>query len=257
MDEIFSQLLLESASKSTAGIWVIVGELALIGFSIVVVIGLYGETKTEIWSPPTPRVKLWHKLFVAFVTIGVAGELISDGDIFLFSHRLQSIQELEVARLNDRAATAEEAAGKANERAAKAELEIAKLKAPRIITPEQANNLIALLRPYAGEKFWITTHRNDQDAGSEQMLLSGQILQIFLNAGWIRNSHLSIGQTIEEHEFEPISDRGCNIATAGDAKSLALRKVLFDGLKSADLECSQNIAFGFLEEAVVIEIGLR
>jgi hypothetical protein len=130
MNEIFSQLLFDSVTKSTAGLWVIVGELLLIVASIAVVVGLYEETRTEIWAPPTPRIKLLHTIFIWFVTIGVAGELLADGDIFLFSHRLQSIQELEIARLNERAAGAEKAAGEANERAAKAELELARLKSP-------------------------------------------------------------------------------------------------------------------------------
>ena len=100
MNEVLPQLLLESVPKWAAGLGVLAGEISLLVASIVVVVGLYGESKADKWAPPPARIKSWHKIFVAAVTIGVAAELIADGDIFLFSHRLQTIQATEVATLN-------------------------------------------------------------------------------------------------------------------------------------------------------------
>ena len=96
------------------------------------------------------------------------------------------------------------------DRATKAELELGKLTHPRIITKLHTDDLVTRLRQYSGAKFWIITERNDQDLGSEQMLLSNQLLTIFLAAGWTRSNHLSVDQTVAETEFAPVSDRGCN-----------------------------------------------
>jgi hypothetical protein len=226
--------------------------------SIAVVIGLYGETKTEIWAPPTSRIKLWHKIFIGLVTIGVAGELLADGDIFLFSHRLQSIQELEVARLNDRAADAEKGAAAANERAAKAELELAKLKSPRTIKPEQANNLIAHLSLYRGKRVWIIIDKSEIDVGSEQETLGRQLTEIFLQAQWIKDSHTMKDRSKIDPESTPVSNRGCVVSTADDSSSVNLAKVVLDGLKSAGVECGAPGPFPEMaSEMVAIEIGLR
>jgi hypothetical protein len=89
------------------------------------------------------------------------------------------------------------------------------------------------------------------------MLLSRQIGSAFIEAGWMRDRHLSVDQSVEELEFTPVSDRGCNIATAGDPRSLAVRDIVFQSLKSEDLECSQNVVANFLSGSVSVEIGLR
>ena len=64
--------------------------------------------------------------------------------------------KLEAANSNERAATADERAAQAseraadaNERAAKTELELAKFKAPRVLTPEQIAQLKKELKPVA------------------------------------------------------------------------------------------------------------
>jgi hypothetical protein len=103
MRDIFSVLLLEFVTKSTASAWLLAGEIALVIASIFVVWGLLGESQKDKWAPAPSHIKRWHSAFVAMVVLGVVGELIADGDIFLFSHRLQSIQDTEVAALNERA----------------------------------------------------------------------------------------------------------------------------------------------------------
>jgi hypothetical protein len=148
MDEVVSHLLLESISKSTAGIWVIIGEVSLLLASVAVVVGLYGESKADKWSPAPSRVTLWHKIFVALVTLGVAGELLADGDIFLFSHRLQTIQDLEVARLT-----------LAAEQLRADNLETEKILQPREFPVYGRNNdaapIMKQLEEFAGTKVWV------------------------------------------------------------------------------------------------------
>jgi hypothetical protein len=211
-------------------------------WSNIVVIGGLAVEMIVLWLFSHGwRESISFSVAVLVIAVGVYGEYHFGGRSSDAAAKLQDISDLKVETARDRAA--------------KAELELAKLKTPRKLNNEQ--NVIAALRPHAGKKFWIITERNDQDLGSEQMLLSAQISRIFSTAGWVKNSHLSADQSLEEKEFAPVSDRGCNLATAGDAKSLALRELVFESLKSSDLECFQNVAPGFLPESVVIEIGLR
>jgi hypothetical protein len=79
---------LSKSSTSTALNW---SELALLVFGIVLVIGLVGEYKTL--EPHSRRMKLFEML----VIIGVLGELLGDGGVFLFSNQLQVISDKEIA----------------------------------------------------------------------------------------------------------------------------------------------------------------
>jgi hypothetical protein len=64
-----------------------------------VVIGLIGESKKSKWIPERPSFHVWHWIFIGMVIFGVAAEFITDGMIFDFSHRLQTLQEKEVFTL--------------------------------------------------------------------------------------------------------------------------------------------------------------
>jgi hypothetical protein len=101
--DLISFLLLDWISKDTARWWLLGGEIALLIGSLVVIVGLIGESKDQKWVPGTSRTKLWKRLFVLMVVGGIVAELIADADIFSLSHRLQAIQDLEVANLNVRA----------------------------------------------------------------------------------------------------------------------------------------------------------
>lgn len=69
--------------------WLNVSEWALLVFSFLVVLGLIGEHR-ERW-------KRYEKTFERIVIIGVLGELLADGGIFRFSHRMQMAFEHTVA----------------------------------------------------------------------------------------------------------------------------------------------------------------
>jgi len=87
-------------SKGATSVALDISEFALLVFGVVLVIGIVGEyAKSERW-------KRRLRLFEIFVIIGVSGELLADGGIFLFSRRLQTISDWEVAQLNDKAEAA-------------------------------------------------------------------------------------------------------------------------------------------------------
>jgi hypothetical protein len=88
----------------------------VLGFGLLLVIGLLGELA---------RSKKWKdhlRTFEVMVILGVAGELIGDGGIFVFSERLQAISDTELALLNVEA-------GRFREGAANIERENLKLRA--------------------------------------------------------------------------------------------------------------------------------
>jgi hypothetical protein len=81
-----------SLSKSTTLLWLDASEWALLLFGILLVVGLIIEYRAEHGSR-------WMKFGELLVIIGVAGELLGDGGIFLFSRRLQIIADQEIAEL--------------------------------------------------------------------------------------------------------------------------------------------------------------
>jgi hypothetical protein len=88
-----------SLSKSATSNWLKASEWMLLGFGLVLVVGIVGEIKAWMWGR-------WKKRFEYMVLIGVMGELLADGGIFLFSSRLQAISDREVADLNKEAVEA-------------------------------------------------------------------------------------------------------------------------------------------------------
>jgi hypothetical protein len=111
-----------SPSKLATSVALDVSEIALFLFGVLLVAGLIGEyAKSERW-------KKHVRTFEMFVIIGVAGELLADGGIFLFSNHLQTTADLEIADLTKKAGDAIRDAASANERASKNEREAAQLR---------------------------------------------------------------------------------------------------------------------------------
>lgn len=139
-------LSLSKAWTESALSW---SELALLVFGALLVAGLVGEYRTAEKSK-------WYKRFEMFVIIGVLGELLADGGIFLFTSHLEMLNALEVAALNKEAGQAHERANKLElaseqqrERAAKAEVELLALQErlkPRSLSQELRVRLIDTLR---------------------------------------------------------------------------------------------------------------
>lgn len=122
-----------SLSKSATSIDLEISEILLLLFGVLLVIGLIGEyAKTKRW-------KKYIRTFEMFVIVGVAGELIADGGIFLFSRRLQAIADLDLAKVTKEAGDAATSAQTAHdlgtdllEKYKSAEREIIDLKAARL-----------------------------------------------------------------------------------------------------------------------------
>src|ERR1700722_17734253 len=155
-----------SPSRSATSTALDVSEIALLIFGIVLVLGLVGEVaKSERW-------KKRLRIFELMVIIGVAGELVADGGIFLFSRHLQTITEAEYAGLNKQAtdaynqaesarkeadsfelgiANARKGAADADERAAKAEENLGAARLDAAVANERAAEANKIAE---GERLW-------------------------------------------------------------------------------------------------------
>jgi len=202
--------MFSSLSKHATTLALDSSEVALLLFGLLLVVGLVGEySESDRW-------KKYVKVFEMLVILGVAGELIADAGVFAFSARLQSISDIEVARLNVAAesanatakqfesqiadanskaeiarknsesfrldiAKANERAAQADARAAQANLELTKLKTPRTLNAEQQKRAAGKLRLFAGTQFDIAllTDPETQD-------LLPKIEDLLTSAGWIQ-----------------------------------------------------------------------
>ena len=89
-----------SLSKSAATVGFEVAEWMLLIFGGILVLGIFGEYK----KLPKQLLLLWPaSVFEILVMVGVAGELLGDGGVFVFSSHLQSIEDHELSSLGSNA----------------------------------------------------------------------------------------------------------------------------------------------------------
>jgi hypothetical protein len=89
-----------SLSKSAATVGFEVSEWMLLIFGGILVLGIFGEYK----KLPKRALSLCSaSVFEILVMVGVAGELLGDGGVFVFSSHLQSIEDHELASLGSNA----------------------------------------------------------------------------------------------------------------------------------------------------------
>jgi len=149
-------------------------------------------------------------IFAALVAIGVVGEAILgvwhwrlDGQMRDLRRAQDQLHETELAQFHLDSEEAKAQAAQAEQRAAEASLELAKLKAPRTLRPEQQNRIIAKLNPFGGTKFDIGLMPSDPEAEMlltvvESMLSTARWEQIDWNGGTIiytRTGKPVVGQT--------------------------------------------------------------
>jgi len=185
--------ILLSLSKSTTLFWLDASEWALLAFGALLVVGLIVEYYAEHGSR-------WMKVGELLVIIGVAGELLGDGGIFLFSRHLQTISEQEIAEVtkqageaNQKAGESNERAGKANERASSSEKEAARLRkeaesehlarvkieqrlADRTLTRQQVVAIADKLKPFSGQEFETISYPENHEASSISRSIIGAIV---------------------------------------------------------------------------------
>src|SRR5260370_18418057 len=126
---LFSACCWPTLSKSFTISALDVSETALFVFGLALTVGVLGEYKK---FPTVLRASL--ATFEVLVVIGIAGELIADGAIFVFSRHLRTISEGDYAVLNNEA-------GKANKRSRELELESLSLRKELTAQGPRANLL--------------------------------------------------------------------------------------------------------------------
>jgi hypothetical protein len=131
-------------SKPATIEWLDASEWALLLFSAILIIGIVGEVKLPSWHHLLKR-------FEILVLVGVLGELIADGGIFLFSSHLQRILDSENAALDLEASRARKEANEANERTKGLEAKVATSNAEAKKATERAAQAEALEKRYESQ----------------------------------------------------------------------------------------------------------
>jgi hypothetical protein len=148
-----------SLSKSATSIALDTSEIVLLLFGVLLTVGLIGEyAKSERW-------KRHVKIFEMLVIIGVAGELLADGGIFLFSSHLQTIADQEIG---DLATVAHNAKGSADDAAKSAKTAHEEADAVKGIADEaRADAKDALIKAQAAQHSLAQAESDAAKAQSE------------------------------------------------------------------------------------------
>jgi hypothetical protein len=141
------------------------------------------------------RLEFWALIFGALVVIGVAGETFFGVRIWWNNRKLHTIQDseneelrLKISQANDRTAAAESQiallnaqAKQAEAKASQAQLDLARFKAPRALTDEQAKVIAEKLKQFGPQAFEVTTYWDSV----EPMAFSQRLADILVrSAGW-------------------------------------------------------------------------
>ena len=172
--------------------------------------------------------------------------------------RIAESERLARVELESQVAFAEARAAEANAVASQAQLELAKLKEPRTITPEDEEKVIAVLKEFAGQKFSLVVYQDP-----EALALVRVVDVILKSAGWLRvPSQISdivveVGGDIAgtSHDSGVAAFVGPNNQSAEGAL-LALCKALTD----AGIPCQPNRTEQLREKtpkAILINIGKK
>ena len=207
-----------SLSKSATSAALDISEIALLLFGVLLVVGLVGEyAKSERW-------KRHVRIFEMFVIIGVAGELLADGGIFLFSRHLQTLANVEIASLNGVA-----------EKERLARVKIEQDAANRDITPEDQKMLSSELSAFAGQRANIDVF----PVTFEHEWIAQTLIAILTNAHW-NATHMTLLPAPAKRRLSsngmgvpaPFLIQGIWISATGDATSQTAATALFEALKS-------------------------
>jgi hypothetical protein len=222
----------------------------------VVAVGLVIEYKAEIKEAILKHSIRLLPLGAMLVTIGVAAEFAFQIRTSILLSHVRDIQQKEASAANQRAANTEKAAAEARERAAKAELELAKMTSPRVISGPNFAKMMNLFRAQEGKTFWVIVERNDPDVLSEQQALGDQLKRLFAASRWTPDSHWSrLDEGKVDPDHTPVSDRGCQVAVS--VQSLALGNLVVDALREAEIDCLSSIDDEIKPDHVIVTVALR
>jgi hypothetical protein len=199
-----------SLSKSATSFWLEASEITLLIFGIVLVIGLVGEfAKSDTW-------KRRLRLFELMVIVGVAGELIADGGIFLFSRQLQTISEAEFAGLNKQAADAYKEAESARKEADSFERDIAQANERAAAANERA----AKAEQHLGEANERAANAEKQAAKSNEIAERERLARLQLEARLAPRSLSPAQRDDLTNRLKPFSGTGLDIFIYGDTSEM-------------------------------------
>jgi hypothetical protein len=212
-----------------------------------VALGLVIEYRSEFKKTIAERNLTLLPLGALLVTLGVMLEFGFQIRTSLLVAEVRSIEQQHVAAANERAA-------KAEKEAAEAKLALARMNAPRKLTPDGMEALMTRLRRQAGKSFWVMTQRSPASRFGEQTDFAKQLSEAFTLAGWKRDPHFSRRNREDEMpEFTATSDRGCLVEGAQPE----LIKFVGDQLTAVEVHCDSVENPEYEQDFVLIEIGLR
>jgi hypothetical protein len=212
-----------------------------------VALGLVIEYRSELKKAFAERKLKLLPIGALLVTLGVMLEFAFQIRTSLLVAEVRAIQEQHVAAANERA-------GKAEKEAAEAKLALARMNAPRKLTPDRIEALVARLKQQAGKSFWVTTQKSPTSRFGEQIDFARQLTEAFTIAGCKKDPHFSRKNREDEMpEFTAASDRGCLLEGAQPE----LIKFVWQQLMVVEVHCDavENPDYG--RDFVFVEIGLR
>src|ERR1700733_1231390 len=148
-------------SKSAASAALDVSEIALLFFGVLLVVGLIGEyAESQRWKKSL-------KTFEMLVILGVAGELLADGGIFVFSAHLQTIADSEIAALSGAANATRERAAQLEQSNIKLQMNLEQVKrsaGQRYLSSGEQNQLVKELAAYHVNRLQIWCRLDNSEA---------------------------------------------------------------------------------------------
>jgi hypothetical protein len=120
---------------------------------------------------------VWLIVFGVLVAIGAVGRSVAGYLHWRKSGELQTVLEAENLAQQQEIAKANATAAQAQQRAAEANLELARMKAPRTL---RAEPVVSILKPFAGTSFDVGLVQGDAEAADFMLVLEG----VLKAAGW-------------------------------------------------------------------------
>jgi hypothetical protein len=197
---------------------------------------------------------IWLIVFGVFVAIGAVGGSVAGFLHWRRSGELQALQTSEnlalqkdIARLSTEAesaraaiATANEHAATAEQRAAEANLELAKFKAPRQLTPDQQHAIANNLRPFPDIKFDAGLAPGDAEAASLLVSIETALSQ----AGWTE-INWNGGDIVLNRTGRP---------TAGLSSATNVIAAVFPGQSSKLIEAATSLVAALNDNSIAAQL---
>ena len=134
-----------------------------------------------MWHFTSEQADFWFNLSNIVSLFGVIVSLFGAVAVALGTFGSIKMGALRDQFSNERIAANEAETAKAQATAASAQLELAKLKAPRALDSDQIRRMIAKLLPFAGQQFAMITYWNTQEPTDFTKKIGENVL---IPAGW-------------------------------------------------------------------------